>query len=91
MICDRIYCELVVKKNTSEAIYLHNKEYEKFVKQMKNFPSILRTEYAYALFAEKDEKKAGECLKRFDKMAKTYPYPNDIESERELIDLVKPC
>ena len=87
--CDRIYCELAVRKNTSEAIYLHNKEYEKFVKQMKNFPSILRTEYAYALLAEKDEKKADECLKRFDKMAKSYPYPNDIVSERELMDLVR--
>ena len=87
--CDRIYCELVVKKNTSEAIYLHNKEYEKFAKQMKNFPSILRTEYVYALLAEKDEQKACECLKRFNKIAKNYPYPNDIESERELMDVAK--
>lgn len=89
LICDRIYCELVVKKNTSEAIYLHNKEYKKFVKQMKNFPSILRTEYVYALLAEKDEKKAFEYLKRFNKMAKTYPYPNDLVGERELMDMVE--
>ena len=87
--CDRIYCELVVKQNTSEAIYLHNKEYEKFAKQMKNFPSILRTEYVYALLAEKDEKKAEECLHRFNKIANNYPYPNDIESERELMDAAK--
>ncbi len=87
--CDRIYCELVVRKNTSEAIYLHNKEYEKFVKQMKNFPSIIRTEYTYTLLAEKDVKRAAEFLNRFDKMAKTYPYPNDILSERELIELVQ--
>lgn len=87
--CDRIYCELVVKQNISEAIYLHNKEYEKFVKQMKNFPSIIRTEYVYALLAEKDEKKACECLQSFNKIAKKYPYPNDIVSERELIDLAK--
>ena len=87
--CDRIYCELVVNKNTVEAVRLHNKEYEKFVKQMKNFPSIIRTEYAYALLAEKDEKKAVSFKEQFDKMAKTYPYPNDIMSERELIDLVR--
>lgn len=87
--CDRIFCELVVEKNTSEAIYLHNKEYEKFVKQMKNFPSIIRTEYAYAALAEKDEKKAAGLKEKFDKMAKTYPYPNDIVSEKELMDLVK--
>lgn len=85
MNCNRIYCELVVKKNTSEAIYLHNKEHQAFVKQMKNYPSVIRTEYVYALLAEKDEKKAEEWMKRFDKVAKTYPYPREMEGERELI------
>ena len=85
---ERIYCELVVKGNISEAIYLHNKEHEKFVKQMKNTPSIIRTEYAYALLAEKDEKQAEEFLKYFEKVAKTYPYPREIEGERELIAFV---
>ena len=56
---------------------------------MKNFPSILRTEYVYALLAEKDEKKAEECWHRFNKIANNYPYPNDIESERELMDVAK--
>lgn len=89
LICERIYCELVVKKNTSEAIYLHNKEYDKFVKSMKNTPSVIRSEYAYALLAEKDEKKAEELLARFEKVAKTYPYPREIEGERELLNLIK--
>jgi len=88
LICERIYCELVAKKNTSEAIYLHNKEYEKFVQSMKNTPSVIRSEYAYALLADKDEKKAEELLTRFEKVSKTYPYPREIEAERELIDLV---
>lgn len=90
LISDQIYCELVERRNISEAIYLHNKEFEKFVKQMKTSPSVIRSEYAYALIAEKDEEKAEELLKRFEKVAKTYPYPRDIEGERELIDLVKP-
>lgn len=85
LIGERIYCELVVKNNISEAIYLHSKEHEKFVKQMKNFPSIIRSEYAYALLVEKDEKKAKELLERFEKVAKTYPYQREIEGERELI------
>ena len=84
--CDRIYCELVGKKNTSEAIYLHNKEYQKFVKSMKNFPSVIRTEYVYALLAEKDEEKAAEWMNRFEKVAKTHPSPNDIDGERELVE-----
>lgn len=89
LICEQIYCELVGKRNISEAIYLHNKAYSKFVKQMKNTPNIIRSEYAYALIAEKDEKKAKKLLARFEKVAKTYPYPREIEGERELMELVK--
>ena len=79
---------MVVKENTSEAIYLHNKEYDKFVKSMKNTPSVIRSEYAYALLAEKDEKKAEELIALFEKVSKTYPYPREIEGERELLNLV---
>ncbi len=57
----------------------------KFMQAMKNFPSILRTQYATALLKDNDAKKAEEVLKRFDRIAKKYPYPCDIESERELI------
>ena len=86
---ERIFCELVAKANVSEAMNLHNEEHEKFVKSMKNTPSVIRTEYAYALLAEKDEKKAEELLAQFEKVAKTYPYPREIEGERELLSLVK--
>lgn len=89
LIGEQIYCELVGERNISEAIYLHNKEYSKFVKQMKNYPSVIRCEYAYMLIAEKDEQEANKLLARFEKIAKTYPYPREIEGERELIDLVK--
>lgn len=85
---ERIYCELVLNNNTSEAIYLHNAEHEKFVKSMKNTPCVIRTEYTYALLAEKDEKKAAEWLTYFEKVAKTYPYPRELEGERELIDVI---
>ena len=83
--CERIYCELVVKGDTREAIYLHNKEYDKFVKSMKTNPSVIRSEYVYTLLVEKDEKKAAELLKQFEKVAKTYPNPREIGAERELI------
>lgn len=88
LVCERIYCELVANQNVSEAIYLHSKEYEKFVRSMKDMPSVIRSEYAYAVLAEKDEKKAEELLVRFEKVTKTYPYPQEIEGERELIELV---
>lgn len=88
LINERIYCELVTKGNVSEAIFWHNKEHEKFVKSMKTTPSVIRSEYAYAILAEKDDKKAEELLVLFEKVAKTYPYPREIEGERELIAFV---
>ena len=36
--------------------------------------------------AEKDEEKAAEWMNRFEKVAKTHPYPNDIVGERELVE-----
>ena len=63
-----------------------DKEQKKFMKQMKNFPSVLRTEYVYALLCEKNIEKAQKVKVRFEKWAKTYPYQNDVKSERELME-----
>ena len=85
--CDRIFCLLVDKGDKETAGKLMTKELEKFMKAMKQYPSVLRTQYTYALLAEKDPEKAGSYLRAFDKTAKTYPYPSDIEGERELLEL----
>ena len=34
---------------------------------------------------EKDEKKASAAMAGFEKVVKTYPYPHEIEGEREMI------
>ena len=87
MICDRIFLELT-GKNRGEALEsLLTKEQKKFMKAMKTFPSVLRTEYALALLAEKDPAKAEKILKEFDRYAARYPYPSEIAAERELIQL----
>lgn len=52
-------------------------------------PSILRTQYAYALLSEKDAARADAYLAQFEKAVKHRPYPGEIESERELIALAK--
>jgi hypothetical protein len=88
LICDRIFCELL-EGNTEEATKLLTREQKKFMKALKKFPCVLRTEYAYALFVEKDGKKAINCEESFEKIAKTYPYPGDLQAERELMELVK--
>ena len=52
------------------------------MRQMRMNPSILRTQYAYALLA-------GAYLAQFEGAVKHHPYPGEIESERELIALAK--
>ena len=59
-----------------------------FMKAMKRFPSVLRTQYALAVLEEKNVSKAETIKGDFDKAAKSYPYPHEIESERELMRIV---
>jgi len=85
MICDRIFCELLRKTDNALIEKLKSKDQIKFMKQMKNFPSVIRTEYACSLLSEGDAVKANQAKAQFDKCARTYPYKSDIESERELM------
>lgn len=89
MMCDRMYCELISQNRQEMLENMYTKEQKKFMKQMKTFPTVIRTEYVYALLHERDETKAKEIRERFEKCAKTYPYPNDIQSEREMMDIAE--
>ena len=87
MICDRMYCELIQDNRKEILAEMHTKEQIQFMKAMKQFPSVVRTEYAYALLALKDTAKANAALNLFEKAAKTYPYPSDVQAERELMEI----
>ncbi len=89
MICDRMYVELITDNRREILDGMFTKEQKKFMKSMKSFPSVLRTEYVYALLCEKDTAKAGQIKARFEKCAKTYPYPNEVQSERELMKIAE--
>ncbi|MBQ3006398.1 MAG: M50 family metallopeptidase [Clostridia bacterium] len=86
MICDVIYCKTIRGAAAQEIDSLLNKAQKKFMKSMKSFPSVIRTEYALALLKENNIPKAKEKLADFEKCAKKYPYPADIEGERELFE-----
>lgn len=89
MICDKLFIELINENRKDVLNSMLTIEQKKFVKSMKSFPSVLRTEYAYALLCEKDVKKAEIIKANFDKIAKTYPYEPDITSEIELMEIAK--
>lgn len=89
MVCDRMYVEMLTENRREILEGMLDKVQKKFMKSMKNFPSVLRTEYVYALLCEKDTVKADKVKNQFEKCAKTYPYQNDVQSERELMEIAE--
>ena len=89
LVCDRMYVEMITENRTEILTGMRTDEQLKLMKSMKDAPSVLRTEYVYALLSEKNEEKARETEERFEKSAGSYPYPNEIETERELLAIAK--
>lgn len=89
LICDWMYCELIGENRRDVLDSMLTKEQKQFMKSMKKYPSVLRTEYVYALLGEKDNAKAEGYLELFEKTSRTYPYPSEIQAERELIEIAQ--
>lgn len=89
MICDQIFCQLLREERTEVVDGLRTKEQDKFMKTMKSYPAVLRTEYVWALLRQKDAAAAEAVARAFEKVAKTYPYPSDIQAERELMQIAR--
>lgn len=87
MRCDRMYVELITKNRPEALSGMRSKEQMKFMKAMARYPSVLRTEYAYALLAEKDGEKAAALRDKLEKQLAAYPYPGEAEAEREFADI----
>lgn len=89
LVVDCIYCELMGENRCEKLETLYDKTQKNFMKGMQNFISVARTDYAYALLNEKDDSQIEKCRLRFEKSASTHPYPGDLESERELVELAQ--
>ena len=86
--CDRIFIELIGENRHDIIENMLTKEQKKFMKAMKRFPSVLRTEYALAALFDKDKSKAEKIQADFEKVSKTYPYKHEVDSERDLLRIV---
>ena len=84
--CEALYLELVGGADRARVDGLYTDELKRFIKSMKKYPATIRTEYAYALLYEKNPQHAAEKKAAFEKAAAKYPYPCEMEGERELIE-----
>lgn len=86
-LCDRLYLALLRGEDAFQWLEAwETKPMLQFRKAMRNFPAVLRTEYAAALHLG-DNARAEQLRACFEAQAKRYPYPGEIEGERELINL----
>lgn len=85
--CDQIYIELIGECREEIVNNKLNTQQKAFMKAMKNYPSVIRTEYTYELLLKQNPEKANDLLDIFEMIAKKYPYETDINSERELIEI----
>lgn len=91
LIAERVFCE-IIGQNRPEVLECYmTREFKKFLKAMKNNPSILRMQYAYELLARKDKAEADKIRKMFEKLSGVYPYEGEMESEKDLIAYIDGC
>ncbi len=89
LMCDRIYIELINENRRDVIDSMLSPELKKFIKAMKKYPSVIRTQYALAVLHDKNKSAADKYMKLFEKVAKIHPYPCETEAENELIQKVK--
>ncbi|MBP3337843.1 MAG: M50 family metallopeptidase [Lachnospiraceae bacterium] len=84
---DKAYIEMISNNNKVLVDALIEKQDKNIIMAMKNFPSVIRYQYTYALLIDKDTKKAAEYRKHMEFVKKNYPYMVDVEDELELMNL----
>ena len=82
---DQIYCEIMSSRDEKVLEFYKDKGIQKFMKAMKNYPSIIRTSYAYTSCVEMNEKKAKALKRQFEKVAKTHPNAAELQVEAAYI------
>ena len=85
--CDLATCLLLLGRQ-DEAAALMDDAHRRDLKPLNTQLAVLRTLYALALLADDDAAAAGQVRKDFDRIAQSYPYPCEVASERELLELV---
>ena len=87
--CDLLYVRLLSGKQGEPITSLLDSPVKKVMKTMKDFPSVIRTQYALALLHDQDENRAESFRKHMAEISGSYPYHTDIMHENDLMILAK--
>lgn len=82
--CECLFFELINGAEREIIEKRYDEELKKYIKATSIYPARQRLMYAYYKLYEKDEKKAGEALKKLEKMIDTYVIKADAKHELEV-------
>lgn len=85
---ERLFINLLNEKENADLEILEDDMVKAVKSSMKNFITNLRIDYAVAKLHEKDEDKAAKIKEKFDKVCQSHPIKADVESEKELMEIV---
>ncbi|MHC1749329.1 MAG: M50 family metallopeptidase [Cellulosilyticaceae bacterium] len=87
--CELMFYEIIGLCRKEEIDKFYTKGLQKYIKATKSYITRRRLMYAYELIVENNQQAAQKHLIAFEKAAKNYPYASEVESERDLLTLIK--
>jgi hypothetical protein len=86
--CELLFLELIGECRKEEIERLYTKDLQKYIRATSSYVSKQRLLYAYAKLFLRDDAQAAKALEKFNKIIPSYPLVGEIESNRELIEIV---
>ncbi|MFD1850637.1 hypothetical protein [Oceanobacillus bengalensis] len=86
--CYQLFLEIIGDCRIERINEIYTKELKQYIKVTKKYISRIRLLYAYELLVNQNRDAADKQLDAFEKAAKKYPVLTEIESEREMLELI---
>ncbi|MDR1588604.1 MAG: hypothetical protein LBS51_00210 [Oscillospiraceae bacterium] len=86
--CELLFLEIIGECRVEEIERIYDKKLKNYIKATGVYVSHQRLLYAYEKLVVNDEGNAQKVLDRFQKACLTYPNVGEIESERDLIEVI---
>lgn len=87
--CEVLFYKIYLGGEAAEIESLYTKQLKKYITASKTYITRHRLIYAYNLLYKKDEQQAAKALVEFEKAAAKFPFPCEVESEREILRLIQ--
>ena len=87
--CELLFYEIIGEKREDIINKLYTKELKQYIKATDCYITRKRLMYAYSKMIERDLDKANKILNEIEVVKKTYPAKAEVESELEIINLIK--